>query len=160
MAVYDDRDRMARDLHDTVIQRPFAVGLSLQTTAGTAREPGIRDRLETAISELDDTIRQVRSTIYELGSAEIGRGVRDSLLSLVRELTSVVGFEVRVTFDGAVDAMVSDQLAEHLLAVVREAVTNIGRHAQATEASVFVGVTDRQCRLPVTTMAVGSMLLT
>ena len=56
--------------------------------------------------------------------------------------------------------MVSDQLAEHLLAVVREAVTNIGRHAQATEASVFVGVTDRQCRLPVTTMAVGSMLLT
>jgi signal transduction histidine kinase len=149
LAVYDDRDRMARDLHDTVIQRLFAVGLSLQTTAGIAREAGIRDRLDMAISDLDDTIRQVRSTIYELGSAEIGRGVRDSLLSLVRELTPVVGFDVRVTFAGAVDTMVSDQLSEHLLAVVREAVTNIGRHAQATEASVFVGVTDGQCRLQV-----------
>jgi signal transduction histidine kinase len=149
VAVYDDRDRMARDLHDTVIQRLFAVGLSLQATAGMTRETGIKDRLDTAISDLDDTIRQVRSTIYELGSAEIGRGVRDSLLSLVRELTPVVGFDVRVTFEGAVDATVSDQLAEHLLAVVREAVTNIGRHAQATEATVFVRVTDGQCRLQV-----------
>ncbi len=149
VAVYDDRDRMARDLHDTVIQRLFAVGLSLQAMAGTAATAGISDRLNAAIADLDDTIRQVRSTIYELGSAEIDRGVRANILSLVRDLNPVVGFDVRATFDGLVDTMISDQLAEHLLAVIREAVTNIGRHAQATEASVSLSVADGQCRLQV-----------
>jgi signal transduction histidine kinase len=149
VAVYDDRDRMARDLHDTVIQRLFAVGLSLQAIAAVAEGARIAERLNGTITDLDDTIRQVRSTIYELGSAEIDRGVRAGILKLVRDLTPVVGFDVRVTFDGAVDTMVSDQLAEHLLAVVREAVTNVGRHAQATEASVSVTIADGQCRLQV-----------
>jgi len=149
VAVYDDRDRMARDLHDTVIQRLFAVGLSLQSLTAAAEASGIADRLNAAISDLDDTIRQVRSTIYELGSAEIDRGVRAGILSLVRVLAPVIGFEVRTTFDGPVDTMISDQLAEHLLAVVREAVTNIGRHAQATEVSVYLSVKDGQCRLQV-----------
>ena len=133
---------MARDLHDTVIQRLFAVGLSLQAIAGTAESAGIAERLNGAITDLDDTIRQVRSTIYELGSAEVDPGVRAGVLAPVRDLTPVVGFDVRVTFDGAVDTMISDQLAEHLLAVVREAVTNVGRHAQATEASVSLRVAD------------------
>jgi len=149
VAVYDDRDRMARDLHDTVIQRLFAVGLSLQGMAAAAEAAGIADRLNAAISDLDDTIRQVRSTIYELGSSEIDRGLRSGLLSLVRDLTPVVGFDIGVTFDGAVDTMISDQLAEHLLIVVREAVTNVGRHARASEASVSVSVNDGWCRLQV-----------
>ncbi len=149
VAVYEDRDRLARDLHDNVIQRLFAAGLSLQSMAAAAATAGIADRLQTVIGDLDETIRQVRSTIYELGSAQIGRGLRDSIATLVRELDPVVGFGVRVTFDGAVDTLVSDDLAEHLLAVVREAVTNIGRHAQATEASVSLSVTDGQCRLQI-----------
>jgi signal transduction histidine kinase len=150
VAIYDDRDRMARDLHDTVIQRLFAVGLSLQAMAGAAGSSQISDRLNVAISDLDDTIRQIRSTIYELGSAQIDQGVRANILSLVRELSPVIGFDVGVTFDGAVDTMMSDQVAEHLLAVVREAVTNIGRHAQATEATVSLGVVDGDCQLQVT----------
>lgn len=149
MAVYDDRDRMARDLHDTVIQRLFAVGLSLQGIAGVARAEGLSDRLNVAVSDLDDTIRQVRATIFELGSSQVDRGVRASVLALIRDLSPVVGFEIRVLFDGAVDTMISDQVAEHLLATIREAVTNIGRHAQATEASVSVSVTDSVCRLQV-----------
>ncbi len=149
VAVYDDRDRMARDQHDTVIQRLFAVGLSLQATAGTAAGAGVADRLNSAISDLDDTISQVSSAIYELGSAEINSGIRAGILVLVRELTPVVGFDVRLTFDGAVDTMISDQLAEHLLAVVREAVTNVGRHAHATEATVSLSVKDGLCRLQV-----------
>jgi len=150
VAVYEDRDRVARDLHDTVIQRLFAVTLSLQSMAGAATAAGIADRLQAAVSDLDATIRQVRSTIYELGSAGIDQGVRNTVLCLIHDLNPVLGFEVRVTFDGPVDSAVSDELAEHLSATIREAVTNIGRHAQATEASVVVRVRDGLCQLEVT----------
>ncbi len=149
LAVYDDRDRLARDLHDNVIQRLFAAGLTLHSIAG-AEAPGTADRLKNVIRDIDDTIRQIRSTIFELGSTEIDSGIRSSILSLVRNLTPVVGFDVKVSFDGPVDTMASGELAEHLLAVIREAVTNIGRHAQATKASVSVTVKDGLCRLQVT----------
>jgi len=149
MAVYEDRDQVARDRHDNVIQRLFAAGLSLQSIAAAALTAGVSDRLQSVITDLDETIRQVRSTIYELGSAEIGQGIRAGVISLVRDLSEVVSFVVRVTFDGAVDTMISAQLGEHLLAVIREAVTNIGRHAYATEGSVSVSVKDGQCLLQV-----------
>jgi signal transduction histidine kinase len=148
-AVYEDRDRLARDLHDTVIQRLFAVGLSLQSIAGLAANEGLGNRISAAIADLDDTIRQVRSTIYELGSTDADRGTRARINSLVHELNPVVGFEVRASFDGPVDAAISDQIAEHLLAVIREAVTNIGRHAEATEASLRLSANNGFCRLEV-----------
>lgn len=150
LAVYDDRDRLARDLHDNVIQRLFAAGLALQSMAGIAASAGIADRFQRVVHDLDESIRQIRSTIYELGSMEIDPGLRSSILSLVRDLTPVVGFDVKVTFEGAVDTLASDELAEHLLAVIREAVTNVGRHAQATKASVSLTVKDGLCRLQVT----------
>jgi signal transduction histidine kinase len=118
--------------------------------AGVAASAGIADRFQHVIDDLDETIRQIRSTIYDLGSTDIDRGARPIILSLVRELTPVVGFDVKVTFEGPVDTMTSDQLAEHLVAVIRETVTNIGRHAQATEASVSVSIKDGMCRLQVT----------
>jgi signal transduction histidine kinase len=150
VAVYEDRDRLARDLHDTVIQRLFAVGLSLQSMAVAAASSGMTERLDAAISDLDDTIRQVRSTIYELGSAATDQGLRASILSLVRELNPVVGFVVQVSFDGPVDSAISQEIAEHLLAVVREALTNIGRHAHANHASLSLSVADGACRLHIT----------
>lgn len=149
VAVYEDRDRVARDLHDTVIQRLFAVTLSLQSMAGAAEAAGIADRLKEAVSNLDVTIRQVRSTIYELGSAGINQGVRATVLALVRDLNSVVGVEVRTSIDGPVDAAISDQVAEHLLATVREALTNVGRHAKASEVSVNLSVKGGSCILQV-----------
>jgi signal transduction histidine kinase len=147
-AVYEDRDRVARDLHDTVIQRLFAIGLSLQSMAGVAEPPQVAERLQSAISDIDDTIRQVRVSIFELGSTVAG--VRGDLLALVRDLIPMIGFQVSVSFEGPVDSAVSDQMAEHLLAVAREALTNIGRHAQATEASVLLSASDGLCRLLVT----------
>ena len=155
VAVYEDRDRVARDLHDTVIQRIFSVTLSLQSMAGAAAAAGMGDRLTAAVSDLDATIRQVRSTIYELGSARLDQGVRHNVLSLVRDLNPVLGFEARVSFDGPVDSAIPDELIEHLLATVREAVTNIGRHAQATEASVVVRVRNGLCELQVTDNGIG-----
>jgi signal transduction histidine kinase len=132
-----------------VIQRLFAVTLSLQSMAGAAEAAEMADRLEEAISNLDATIRQVRSTIYELGSATIDQGVRASVLALVRDLNNVVGFEVRTSIDGPVDAAISEEIAEHLLATIREALTNVGRHAGASEASVNLSVKGGSCILHV-----------
>jgi signal transduction histidine kinase len=148
VAVYEDRDRLARDLHDTVIQRLFAVGLSLQSMAGAAAGTGMAERLAMAISDIDDTIRQVRASIFELGPDT--PGVRASALALVRELAPVVGFEIPVTFAGPIDSVVPEQVTEHLLATLREAITNIARHAHATEATVALSVADGLCRLQVT----------
>jgi len=149
MAVYEERDRLARDLHDTVIQRLFAVGLSLQSMASTPSAEGIVDRLDAAIRDIDDTIRQVRTTIFGLGSAGIGRGIRATVLSLVREVTPVVGSEIEVSFNGPVDSVIPDRVAEHLLATVREALTNVGRHADATEVRLALTVEDGTCSLEV-----------
>jgi signal transduction histidine kinase len=149
VAIYEERDRLARDLHDTVIQRLFAIGLSLQSLAGTALASAISDRLKGTIADVDDTIRQVRTSIFELGSDGLDRGVRDNVLTLLEELRPVVGFGVQTSFDGPVDTAVSDAICEHLLAVIREAITNVGRHAQATRATVAISVGDGQCRLRV-----------
>ena len=149
VAIFEERDRLARDLHDTVIQRLFAIGLTLQSVAASPSASLTVERLTAAIVDIDDTIRQVRTSIFELASDGIGRGLRDNVLSLLQELRPVVGFNVRSSFEGPVDAAVPDIVSEHLLAVVREAVTNIGRHAQATAASVDVSVNDGQCRLRV-----------
>src|ERR1022692_268863 len=111
-AVHEDRDRLARDLHDTVIQRLFGVGLTLQSMAGRASDDTAKG-LGAAVVEIDQIINQVRSTIYELGMNAESRGIRDSLIMLVRELDTVVGFEVRVSLEGPVDASISDQVAEH-----------------------------------------------
>lgn len=150
VAVYADRDRLARDLHDTVIQRLFAVGLSLQSMASAMTTEGLVNRLEAAISDLDDTIRQVRSTIYELGSVGVEQGLRARVQSLVRELEPVVSFELHLSFDGLVDSAVSDQIAEHLVSAIRESLSNVERHAWATQASVRLSVGKGLCLLQVT----------
>jgi len=147
VAVYEERDRLARDLHDTVIQRLFAIGLSLQSMVANPNASRNADRLTATIGDIDDTIRQVRTSIFELGSDGLGQGVRDNVLSLLEDLRPVAGFEVRAAFDGPVDTAVPDIVLEHLLAVVREAVSNIGRHAAATQARVTVSVESGRCRL-------------
>ena len=152
-AVYEDRDRLARDLHDTVIQRLFAVGLSLQSIAGSLAVTGLAERLGAVVSDIDETIRQVRASIFELGSDT--PGARSSVLALARELAPVLGFEVQVSFDGPVDSALSSQVTEHLLASIREAVTNVARHAHASEVKVSLSVSEGLCRLQVTDDGVG-----
>lgn len=147
VAVLADRERLARDLHDTVIQRLFAVGLSLQSLAGSPMASEISDRLQLAIADLDDTIRQVRTSIFELGSGDFDRGFRANLLSLLQELKPVVGFDIHASFAGPIDNAVPDAVRDHALVVVREAVTNIGRHAQASEATVSIDVVEGHLEL-------------
>ena len=153
-AVYEDRDRVARDLQDTVIQRLFALGLTLQGMAARLPDPAA-NQLGVAVSEIDRVIAQVRSTIYELGMGDESRGIRDDISNLVRQLHEVVGFEVALTFTGPLDASIDDRVLEHVLATIREALTNIGKHAHATQASVSMEVDGASCILTITDDGIG-----
>ena len=148
-AVHDDRERLAGDLHDRVIQRIFAAGLTLQGIAGATREQGEAERLAGVIASLDDTIKEIRSTIFELSLLGSESGVRTQVTKLVHELADIVGIPVRLAFEGPVDVEISDEVTQHLLAALREAVTNVGRHAEASEASVVLSVEGSLCRLQV-----------
>lgn len=145
--VLEDRDRIARDLHDAVIQRIFAVGLSLQGIAHKQLPEGVGSRIEAAIEDLDATIRQIRSSIFELGAAGNTGSLRADVLALVQELRPVLGFDVTVSFDGPVDTAIDAEVAVHLLAAAREALTNVARHAGAPSASVSVVVAENGCTL-------------
>ena len=147
-AVYRDRDRMARDLHDHVIQRLFGMGLALQSLAVRA-SPDVSTVLQKQVAEADAIIAEVRATIYALGMGGSSRGVRDHILALVGELRCSVGFELDISFDGPVDTAISGAVAEHLMATIREAVTNIERHAQATKATISLTARDGYCQLQV-----------
>ena len=147
LAVLEDRHRMARDLHDTVIQHLYAVGISLETMAREPAATAIADRLGLLVTDIGDAIRQIRSSIYELGVDLGDLGLRASVLTLVRSLNPMIGFDVHVSFSGPVDSVVSDLVTENLLATVREAVTNIGRHADATSAAVVISADSGMCRL-------------
>jgi signal transduction histidine kinase len=148
-AVYEERDRMARDLHDGVIQRLFAIGLSLQGLASTQAGRDVAGRISSVIEDVDATIREIRATIFELGSGARGREIRSEVSALVDDVRPVIGFDVAVDFTGPVDGAVSDEVAEQLLATLREALTNVGRHARATEVRVRLSVIGSWCRLEV-----------
>jgi signal transduction histidine kinase len=146
-ALFEDRERIARDLHDTVVQRLFATGLSLQGTARLVR--GDADaavaRIEAAVDDLDLTVKHIRSAIFKLESSPVssGRGVRDRVLALGREATGALGFEPRCLFDGPVDNGIGEDLAGELLATLREALANVARHARATQVEVEVAVAEQ-----------------
>ena len=141
-ATIEDRERIARDLHDTVVQRLFAIGLSLQSTVRLVPQQAA-DRLLTAIDELDATVRDVRAAIFELHTARLpGRSVRQELIGLAAESARALGFDPVVRFDGPIDTAVDDDLADELFAVAREALTNVAKHARASSALVWIEVRD------------------
>jgi signal transduction histidine kinase len=143
MSVLDDRDRIARDLHDRVIQRIYAVGMSLQGAARMPERDQVVERVSRAVDELDETITQIRSSIFELGDAALPGGLRQAILHLSRELEGTLGSRPEVGFEGAVDNAVPQAVGDHVLAVVREGLTNASKHSGATRYAVRVVVTDR-----------------
>jgi signal transduction histidine kinase len=142
LALLEDRDRIARDLHDTVIQRLFAIGLSLQGTTKLTNGGEMSERISSAVADLDETIRELRTAIFDLQFDSHGIGVRRSVLDLADEIGSTIGVRVDVTTSGPVDTAVTSDELEHLLATVREALTNVGKHAQATKVSLSLAVGD------------------
>jgi len=136
-----ERERIARDLHDTVIQRLFAVGLSLQGAASRAGADPALERMRQAIDDIDDTIRDIRSAIFALHTRRPGgASLRDDVIAIVGEATRPLGFEPSVTFDGPIDSAASDAMHEHLAATLREALSNVAKHASATKVSVDVTI--------------------
>ena len=145
-ALVEDRERIAQDLHDTVIQRLFATGLSLQRTAGLVRvdADSAVSRIEAAVDDLDITVKHIRSAIFKLETSRVSSsgGLRSRVLALGREAAGALGFQPRCFFDGPVDSGVDDGIAVELLATLREALSNVARHAHAARVDVEVVVTD------------------
>jgi signal transduction histidine kinase len=154
VSVLEDRDRIAEDLHDRVIQRVFAVGVTLQGATRLTDLDQVVQKINEAVDGLEATMTEIRSAVYELGGAAIPGGLRQGVLELTAELSPMLGARPHVSFFGPIDNAVPQRTADNLLAVLREALTNAGKYAQATRYDVTLTVTD-QVKLEVADNGVG-----
>jgi signal transduction histidine kinase len=143
LELYADRDRIARDLHDHVIQRVFASGLALQAVLPRVSDPQVRERISFVVGQLDDTVRDIRTTIFDLhttDAVEAGDSLRRRLLDIVTATAGDLRPTVRMS--GAVDSLVTGALAADVEAVVREGVSNAARHSGGAHVTVTLDVAD------------------
>lgn len=140
IAVLGDRDRIARDLHDLVIQRLFATGMSLESAMRGMQPPEKVDRVRQAVDDLDATIKEIRTSIFALQNPApaAGEGLRSAVLGASHAAAESLGFEPAVSFNGPVDTLVPTGVGEQMLAVLRETLSNAARHAAATAVSVTI----------------------
>jgi len=157
LSLFRDRDRIARDLHDTVIQRLFATGMQLEGSMRYMTGPEASERVQAAVSDLDKTIKEIRSTIYSLQRSDRSRSssLRARIVELIEELTPAIGFAPTLRLEGLVDTRISKDVADNLLPALREALSNIARHARASRADVSVVVDDEWSTLTVSDNGVG-----
>lgn len=146
LTLAEERDRIARELHDSVIQRLFGVGLVLQGmarhhqgTGGVRMDP----QLERAIADIDETVQHIRTAIFDLEDIARGQSVREEIVAEVREAASAFGLDPRLTLRGPIDITVRPPVTEHLVSALREALTNVGRHASARSVAVSVHAGDQ-----------------
>ncbi|WP_369382664.1 GAF domain-containing protein [Streptomyces sp. cg36] len=157
VAVLKDRDRIARDLHDLAIQRLFATGMTLQSAGRFIEHGEAAERVARAVDDLDETIKIIRSTIFGLrtrdGTAEAG--LRARATRVVGEAAPVLGFAPGVRMEGLLDTDVPKDIADQVVAVLAEALTNIARHARASRAEVVLTADGQSVRLSITDNGVG-----
>ncbi|MET8561850.1 GAF domain-containing sensor histidine kinase [Streptomyces flaveolus] len=158
IAVLEDRDRIARDLHDLAIQRLFATGMTLQSAGRFIEHPEAAERVLRAVDDLDETIKIIRSTIFGLrtraGTAS-GGGLRARVVRTVGEAAPALGLAPSVRMEGLLDTEVPPEIADHAMAVLSEALTNIARHARADRAQVVLTTDGREVCLTVSDNGVG-----
>ncbi|MGX1910930.1 sensor histidine kinase [Streptomyces phaeochromogenes] len=145
LAVYEDRDRIARDLHDLVIQRLFATGMMLESAQRRSAVPDVRQGVGKAVDELDVTIQEIRTAIFALQQepAEVPTGLRTRVLREINMAAVPLGFRPSHHFVGPVDMVVGELTAKNLIAALREALSNAFRHAGASRIDVTVDATVR-----------------
>lgn len=154
MAMLQDRERIARDLHDMVIQRLFAAGMNLQAVQGSAQPPMVAERIASTINELDDTIRELRGAIFRLGQHGERRSVSAQITELVHERSRHLGFEPILRLSGELDTL-PDFIADQLVATVTEGLSNVVRHANATAVELRIDHVDTQLALTIIDNGVG-----
>jgi two-component system, NarL family, sensor histidine kinase DevS len=146
--ILEDRERIARDLHDVVIQRLFATGMQLQTAARLAARPEVSDRVNAAVDDLDATIRDIRSAIFELRTP-MSSELRGEVRELVAAAAEQLGYRPALELVGPLDSAVPSEIRADLLAVLREALSNVVRHAGASTVQVAVKVQGGQITVSV-----------
>jgi PAS domain S-box-containing protein len=151
----EEHERIARDLHDTVIQELFAIGMSLQAVHAEAQPGRVSERIAHAVDALDDTIRQIRTTIFELNSGTRLNPLTKELRQLVDALSMSLGFEPAVTLIGPIDTQLPISTAAHVLPTVREGLSNVARHARASRAELLVSLQGDELRVEVHDNGVG-----
>lgn len=154
LVVLEDRERIARDLHDVVIQRLFATGMQLQGAIPHAAKPEAVRRINAAVDDLDATIRDIRRSIFEL-RAPTGPSLRAELRETAEAAAEALGFVPVVDTTGPVDSAIPDDVIPDLLAVLREALSNIARHAGAQTARVSLRAGDDEMMLRVEDDGIG-----
>ncbi|GGS61799.1 GAF domain-containing sensor histidine kinase [Streptomyces cinerochromogenes] len=157
IALLEDRDRIARDLHDLAIQRLFATGMTLQSAGRFIQHAEASERVRRAVDDLDETIKIIRSTIFGLRTREGDEapGLRARAVRVVGQAAPVLGFAPSVRMEGLLDTHVPQETADHVVAVLAESLTNIARHARAGRADVVLRTDGREVRLTVTDDGVG-----
>ncbi|MDY0812559.1 GAF domain-containing protein [Kitasatospora purpeofusca] len=157
LAMLEDRDRIARDLHDLAIQRLFATGMTLQSAARFIDHSGASERVLRAVGDLDETIKIIRSTIFGLRARDEGvsRGLRARAVGVVEEAQAALGFAPRLSMEGLLDTDVPGEVADHVVAVLGEALSNAARHAKARWVEVALRATGAQVVLTVRDDGVG-----
>jgi signal transduction histidine kinase len=146
LAVLGDRERIARDLHDVVIQRLFAAGMQLQMAVQLLPKPEARQRIDGVVDDLDLTIRDIRGAIFELRQTG-PESLRGEMRSIVDEARAALGFRPELRLDGPVDTAVPDEVRSALIAVLREGLSNVVRHAQASSVSIGLVARGEQVEL-------------
>ncbi|MER6025821.1 GAF domain-containing protein [Streptomyces sp. NPDC001851] len=157
IAVLQDRDRIARDLHDLAIQRLFATGMTLQSAGRFIEHPEAAERVVRAVDDLDETIKIIRSAIFGLRARAGGAddGLRARVVHVVGQQSPVLGFAPSVRMEGLVDTDVPREVADHVVAVLSEALTNIARHAHADRTQIVLATDGHDVRLTVADNGVG-----
>ena len=147
LSLYEDRDRIARDLHDHVIQRLYATGMALEGTVPMIGKPEVEARVRKSVDAMDATIKDIRVAIFALQTRPEDEqpNLREAIVGLIEEMTSPAGFAPSLRLGGKLNDQVSPEAGEDMLTALREALSNAARHAQASQIEVSVDVDADGC---------------
>ena len=154
LALMSERERIGRDLHDVVLQHLYGIGLRLQTIAAAA-PPHVTSRVDEVVDDVDRVISEVRSIVFTLSSAPDSDSLGQQLTDVVSQARRVLGFSPTLRLDGPVETVLGADATNDLIASMREALSNVSRHAEASAANVLVAVADGSVVMTVTDNGIG-----